>query len=117
MSDVSLLGVLCMPPSLWSGDAMDVSQRHQRYLQAAKRIQDDEQELERLRNDVSELAFYREHGFPYLDHYHYMRLPMGAERSEDFGMYAIKLPMGWPNPDGEGTTAAYVLHAFTVERL
>jgi uncharacterized coiled-coil DUF342 family protein len=38
MSDVMLHGVLNMPPELWSGSPIDVMQRHSRYLQASKYI-------------------------------------------------------------------------------
>jgi len=38
MSDLMLHGVLNMPPDLWDGGALDVMQRHGRYKQASKRI-------------------------------------------------------------------------------
>lgn len=52
MSDTMLLGVLRMPPTCWSRDAMDVAQRHQRYLQAAARIESDAAEIARLRAEL-----------------------------------------------------------------
>lgn len=39
MSEVMLLGVLRMPPECWSGDPLDVGQRHSRYLEAATLLQ------------------------------------------------------------------------------
>lgn len=48
MSDM-LHGVLCMPPELWTGTELDKAQRYSRYLQASRRIEDDEREIERLR--------------------------------------------------------------------
>jgi hypothetical protein len=54
MSEV-MRGVLLMPPSLWSGDPLDVQQRHSVYRAAAARIDALEAEVERLtaelRND------------------------------------------------------------------
>ncbi len=39
MSLVMLKGVLKMPPALWSGDPVDVNQRHARYVEAANKLQ------------------------------------------------------------------------------
>ena len=47
-----LHGILNMSPDLWSGDAIDVMQRHGRYKQASIRITDDEREIERLREGL-----------------------------------------------------------------
>lgn len=41
MGDTMLIGVLRMPPDLWSRDPMDIKQRHGRYIQAADRIEKD----------------------------------------------------------------------------
>lgn len=38
MSDVMLHGVLNMPPELWRNDPLDVLQRHDRYVEASRRI-------------------------------------------------------------------------------
>ena len=48
MSDTMLHGVLNMPPELWGDDFLDKMQRYDRYLQASKRITEDEEKLERL---------------------------------------------------------------------
>lgn len=40
MSDVMLHGILNMPPELWHDTALDKMQRHSRYVQASKRIND-----------------------------------------------------------------------------
>lgn len=56
MSDIMLLGVLCMPPELWDGSALDVTQRYGRYIQAARRIEEDARELEQLRAKVQAQA-------------------------------------------------------------
>jgi hypothetical protein len=41
MSNTMLLGILTMPPGLWDeSDVVGNEQRHQRYLQAAKLIED-----------------------------------------------------------------------------
>lgn len=57
MSDVTLIGVLKMNVELWSGDDLDIMQRHSRYLEAAQRIESDAEiisqqaeEIERLKN-------------------------------------------------------------------
>ena len=39
MSNLMLLVVLRMPPELWTGEAIDVTQRHARYIDAADRIE------------------------------------------------------------------------------
>lgn len=49
MSDVMLLGVLRMPPEMWNGDALDVHQRHGRYLEAADTIEELRDEVDALR--------------------------------------------------------------------
>jgi len=48
MSVVSL-GILRMPPSLWSGDELDVTQRHSTYTWAAD-------EIERLTTELEKVA-------------------------------------------------------------
>ena len=40
-----LEGVLRMPPALWTGDPLDVAQRHSRYVEAADTINELRQEL------------------------------------------------------------------------
>lgn len=52
MSDVMLHGVLQMPPELWSGDAMDVIQRHSRYVQASTRIREDAARIAELERQL-----------------------------------------------------------------
>jgi hypothetical protein len=54
MSDVMLIGVLRMPPECWSGDAIDVMQRHSRYLQAADRIEAADAKLAKVRQRMEE---------------------------------------------------------------
>jgi len=54
MSDVMLHGVLCMPPELWQDTEMDKRQRYSRYLQASRRIEDDEREIDRLRAAIQQ---------------------------------------------------------------
>ena len=56
MSDVMLHGVLCIPPELWDGNEMDVRQRYSHYLQASRRIENDECEIARLRRALREIA-------------------------------------------------------------
>ncbi len=65
--------------------------------------------IETLIDDAEELRFYRRHGFPYVD--------WGVAVDGRVGQYAIKLPVSWPHPEGEGTVAAVILHDFTVEKL
>jgi len=48
MSDVMLHGVLNIPPELWSGDALDEMQRHDRYVQASELIQSLQQQCDAL---------------------------------------------------------------------
>ncbi len=55
MSDVMLHGVLCMPPGLWQDTDLDRDQRYSCYLQASRRIEDDDRELEQLRAENVEL--------------------------------------------------------------
>lgn len=61
-------------------------------------------------SDAEELRFYRRYSFPYVDH-----STMFDESHQ--GLCAIKLPMSWPHPEGEGTCAATIVRAFTVEQL
>lgn len=49
MSDMMLIGVLQMPPSLWGTDPLDKQQRYQRYLQAAIELELRAKEIERLK--------------------------------------------------------------------
>ena len=49
MSEVMLLGILRMPPDLWTGSAIDVFQRHETYRAAAD-------EIERLRAAMEPFA-------------------------------------------------------------
>lgn len=53
MSDSMLHGILQMPPNLWSNDAIDIAQRHGRYLEASKRIIELERERDEAREDLS----------------------------------------------------------------
>lgn len=39
MSSVMLQGVLRMPPELWTSDPVSIGQRHDRYLEAANKLQ------------------------------------------------------------------------------
>jgi hypothetical protein len=55
MSDIMLHGVLRMPPELWGNDAMDVMQRHLRYLQSSDRIYSDEKKILELEKQVQNL--------------------------------------------------------------
>lgn len=55
MSDIMLLGVLEMPPSMWDGDSLDIAQRHSRYKQAAQRIRDDEALIDAKDAEIAEL--------------------------------------------------------------
>jgi len=48
MSDTMLHAVLQMPPEIWSDTELDKMQRHSRYMQASKRIEEDGKELDRL---------------------------------------------------------------------
>lgn len=61
MSDLILHAVLQMPPDLWSGSALDVTQRHGSYLQASRRIENDALEIEMLR-DLLLLILYHHQG-------------------------------------------------------
>lgn len=58
MSDVMLRGVLMMPPEAWADTALDKSQRHDCYLRAARRIEECEREIERLRDLILESRVY-----------------------------------------------------------
>lgn len=58
MSDVMLFGVLRMPPELWSGDPIDVTQRHSRYVQAADLIVELQAENAALRRACEHTAYY-----------------------------------------------------------
>jgi hypothetical protein len=55
MSEV-MRGVLLMPPSLWSGEPLDVQQRHSVYRAAAARIDALEAEVEMLRAALAQQA-------------------------------------------------------------
>lgn len=51
MSDTMLHGILQMPPELWTNDAIDIAQRHSRYLEASKRIEQLEYERDEARRE------------------------------------------------------------------
>lgn len=55
MSDVMLHGVLCMPTTMWHGDALDQAQRQSFYLRASKRIYDDEARIAALEAENARL--------------------------------------------------------------
>ena len=52
MSDLMLLAVLRMPPELWTGEAIDVIQRHARYIDAADRIEAQQSKIATLTEQV-----------------------------------------------------------------
>lgn len=52
MSDTMLHGILQMPPRLWSNDAIDIAQRHGRYLEASERIMELERERDEARREL-----------------------------------------------------------------
>ena len=55
-SDLMLHAVLQMPPDVWRDDCpIDIAQRHSRYLAASQRIEEQENELERLQHKNAEL--------------------------------------------------------------
>lgn len=54
MSDTMLHGVLRMPPELWGDGEIDQRQRYSRYLEASRRIEDAEREIERLQRELGE---------------------------------------------------------------
>jgi len=49
MSDTMILGVLRMPPEIWSDEELDKRQRHARYLEAARLIVRMQDALEEIR--------------------------------------------------------------------
>lgn len=53
MSDVMLLGVLRMPPTMWNDGAIDVAQRYSRYLEAADRIESDEAKIAEMQKQIT----------------------------------------------------------------
>jgi len=53
MSDIMLHGVLNMPPELWSGEPIDVMQRHSRYVQASKYIYELIEQRDGLKQSVN----------------------------------------------------------------
>ena len=53
MSDVMLHGVLKMPPNLWSDSPIDIAQRHGRYVEASKRIEELEHQLAEAQEDAA----------------------------------------------------------------
>lgn len=55
MSDVMLHGVLKMPPNLWSDSPIDIAQRHGRYVEASKRIEQLEEDVANQRR-LADLA-------------------------------------------------------------
>lgn len=56
MSDVMLLGVLKMPINCWVDSALDAHQRHSRYLEAAKRIEEQQAYIEQLEQALVEIT-------------------------------------------------------------
>ena len=52
MSELMLLAVLRMPPELWTGEAIDVIQRHARYIDAADRIEAQQSKIATLTEQV-----------------------------------------------------------------
>lgn len=82
---------------------------------------------------AEELRFYRQHGYPYIDHENAIKTSrmqlnvvlekMGSERLKsecepyEAGLYAIQLLAHWPSPLGEGTVMAKIIHAYTVPQL
>ena len=52
MSDLMLFAVLRMPPELWTGEAIDVRQRHARYIDAADRIEAQQSKIATLTEQV-----------------------------------------------------------------
>jgi hypothetical protein len=55
MSEIMLHGVLNMPPELWNNDSpIDVMQRHSRYVQASKHIDELEADLTAAREELVE---------------------------------------------------------------
>jgi len=55
MSEIMLHGVLNMPPELWNNDSpIDVMQRHSRYVQASKYIDELEADLTAAREELVE---------------------------------------------------------------
>jgi hypothetical protein len=48
-------GVLNMPPDTWSGDDLDVSQRHNVYVSASKLIRNQKLEIEHLKAQLNQL--------------------------------------------------------------
>lgn len=57
MSDLMLHAVLEMPANLWSGDVIDVIQRHSRYLEASERIKSDAEIIATLQSRIKEQAW------------------------------------------------------------
>ena len=53
MSNLMLIGVLKMPPDLWTNDTLNVSQRYSQYIEAANRIEELERMLRFLVNNDS----------------------------------------------------------------
>lgn len=56
MSDTMLHAVLCIPPELWDDGEVDKIQRYSRYLEASRRIEDDEREISRLQGQRQDQA-------------------------------------------------------------
>lgn len=55
MTDAMLHGVLCMPPDLWDDTELDKMQRYSRYVEASRRIEEDEREIAALREKIAQL--------------------------------------------------------------
>ena len=56
MSDIMLHSVLNMPPELWRTDPLDVMQRHDRYVEASKRIHQLEAQAGQLEDALRGIA-------------------------------------------------------------
>lgn len=47
-----LHGVLLIPPELWSDDPLERAQRHERYVQASRRIENDAKTIAELKESL-----------------------------------------------------------------
>lgn len=56
MSDVMLLGVLKMPIDCWVNGKLDKQQRYSRYLEAAQRIESDQEYIKELEDAIIALT-------------------------------------------------------------
>ena len=74
MSDVNLHGVLNMPPELWQDNDLDKMQRYSRYLEASRRIEDQERELTELKRKAAAFDLIEE-DFTKFAHAYFNGLP------------------------------------------